>query len=126
MAGRWCTSLGFGEERLVEAAARQMRELPFYHTFGSKSHNPAIDLAERLIGLAPVPMSKAFFANSGSEANDTAIKMIWYRNNALARPEKTKIISRIKGYTGVTTASASPTGLPPHQPDSAQTGRAHC
>lgn len=112
MAGLWCTSLGFAEERLVEAAARQMRDLPFYHVFAAKSHDPAINLAEKLIGMAPVPMSKVFFANSGSEANDSAVKMIWYYNNALGRPEKKKIISRIKGYHGVTVASASLTGLP--------------
>ncbi len=112
MAGLWCTSLGFAEERLVEAAARQMRDLPYYHMFAAKSHHPAIDLAEKLIGMAPVPMSKVFFANSGSEANDSAVKMIWYYNNALGRPEKKKIISRIKGYHGVTVASASLTGLP--------------
>jgi 4-aminobutyrate--pyruvate transaminase len=112
MAGLWCTSLGFDEPRLVEAATRQMRALPFYHVFAAKSHNPAIDLAERLIGMAPVPMSKVFFANSGSEANDSAIKMAWYYNNALGRPEKKKIISRMKAYHGVTIASASLTGLP--------------
>jgi len=112
MAGLWCTSLGFNEPRLVEAAMRQMQALPFYHVFAAKSHNPAIDLAERLIEMAPVPMSKVFFANSGSEANDSAIKMIWYYNNALGRPEKKKIISRIKAYHGVTIASASLTGLP--------------
>jgi 4-aminobutyrate--pyruvate transaminase len=112
MAGLWCTSLGFNEPRLVEAATRQLKALPFYHVFAAKSHNPAIDLAERLIEMAPVPMSKIFFANSGSEANDTAIKMAWYYNNALGRPEKKKIISRIKAYHGVTIASASLTGLP--------------
>ena len=112
MAGLWCTSLGFDEPRLVEAATRQLRALPFYHVFAAKSHNPAIDLAERLITMAPVPMSKVFFANSGSEANDSAIKMVWYYNNALGRPEKKKIISRIKAYHGVTIASASLTGLP--------------
>ncbi len=112
MAGLWCTSLGFNEPRLVEAAMRQMQALPFSHVFAAKSHNPAIDLAERLIEMAPVPMSKVFFANSGSEANDTAIKMAWYYNNALGRPEKKKIISRMKAYHGVTIASASLTGLP--------------
>ncbi len=117
MAGLWCTSLGFGEQRLIDAATKQMQDLPFYHVFAAKSHNPAIDLAEKLIGMAPVPMSKVFFANSGSEANDTAIKMIWYYNNALGRPEKKKIISRIKGYHGVTVAAASLTGLPANHRD---------
>ncbi|MBT5107047.1 MAG: aspartate aminotransferase family protein [Rhodospirillaceae bacterium] len=117
LAGLWCTSLGFGEERLIEAATRQMRELPFYHVFSSKSHNPAIDLAERLIELVPVPMSKAFFANSGSEANDTVVKLVWYYNNAKGRPEKKKIFSRIRGYHGVTVAAASLTGLPANHMD---------
>ena len=112
LAGLWSTALGFGEERLVEAAAAEMRKLPFYHTFAHKSHDVGIELAERLIEMAPVPMSKAFFTNSGSEANDTVVKMVWYYNNALGRPEKKKIISRIKAYHGVTVAAASLTGLP--------------
>jgi len=112
MAGLWSVAVGFSEPRLVEAAARQMSKLPFYHTFGHKGHSPLIDLAEKLVTMAPVPMSKAFFTNSGSEANDTAIKMIWYRSNALGQPQRKKLISRIRGYHGVTIASASLTGLP--------------
>ncbi|MCQ1855600.1 aspartate aminotransferase family protein [Neorhizobium galegae] len=112
MAGLWSVGVGFGESRLVEAAAKQMAKLPYYHTFTLRSHGPSIDLAEKLIQMAPVPMSKAYFTNSGSEANDTAMKMVWYRSNALGKPEKKKIISRIKGYHGVTIASASLTGLP--------------
>lgn len=112
MAGLWSVGLGFGEKRLVEAAARQMERLPFYHTFTHKTHGPLIDLAERLVTMAPVPMSKAFFTNSGSEANDTAMKMIWFRSNALGRPRRKKIISRQRAYHGVTIASASLTGLP--------------
>jgi 4-aminobutyrate---pyruvate transaminase len=114
MAGLWCTALGYGEERLVEAAARQMRQLPFTHVFAQKSHEPAIDLAERLVKLAPVPMSKAFFNNSGSEANDTAVKIVWYYQNARGLHRKKKIISRLRGYHGVTVATASLTGLPPN------------
>ncbi len=112
MGGLWCVSLGFGNERLAEAAARQIRELSFYHAFNQKSHGPQIELAERLLALAPVPMSRVFFTNSGSEANDSAIKLIWYYNNALGRPEKKKIIGRVKGYHGVTIAAASVTGTP--------------
>ncbi len=112
VAGLWCAALGFDNERLVQAAANQMRKLPFYHAFTSKSHEPMIELAEMLIARAPVPMSKAFFANSGSEANDSAIKMVWYMNNALGRGAKKKIIGRVKGYHGITIASASITGLP--------------
>ncbi len=112
VAGLWCAALGFSNERLVAAATAQMRKLPFYHSFTSKSHEPVIDLSEMLIERAPVPMSKVFFANSGSEANDSAMKMIWYFNNAIGRPEKKKLIGRIKGYHGVTIGSASLTGLP--------------
>ncbi len=111
VAGLWCAALGFDNERLVQAATNQMRKLPFYHGFTAKSHEPCIDLAEMLIQRAPVPMSKVFFANSGSEANDSAIKMIWYYNNALGRPQKKKIIGRIKGYHGITLAAASLTGI---------------
>jgi 4-aminobutyrate--pyruvate transaminase len=112
VAGLWCAALGFDNERLVQAAANQMRKLPFYHGFTAKSHEPMIDLAEMLIARAPVPVSKVFFANSGSEANDSAIKMVWYLNNALGRPQKKKIIGRLKGYHGITIGSASLTGLP--------------
>ncbi|MBX2833115.1 MAG: aspartate aminotransferase family protein [Rhodospirillales bacterium] len=112
MAGLWCASLGFSEKRLVDAATKQLNILPYYHTFASKSTNPAIDLAEKLLEIVPVPMSKVFFANSGSEATDSAVKMVWYYHNAIGQPEKKKIISRKKGYHGVTVAAASMTGLP--------------
>jgi 4-aminobutyrate---pyruvate transaminase len=112
LAGLWSVAVGFGEERLVAAAAAQMRELPYYHSFSHKSHPSAIALAERLVKMAPGHMSKAHFTSSGSEANDLAIKMIWYFNNALGRPEKKKIIARQRGYHGVSIASASLTGLP--------------
>ena len=112
MAGLWSVAVGFGEKRLVEAATRQMEKLPYYHTFTYKTHGPSIELAEKLIEMAPVPMSKVYFTNSGSEANDTAVKLIWYRSNALGQPQRKKIISRMRGYHGVTVASASLTGLP--------------
>lgn len=112
MAGLWSVAVGFGEKRLVDAATRQMEKLPYYHTFTYKTHGPSIELAEKLIEMAPVPMSKVYFTNSGSEANDTAIKLIWYRSNALGQPDRKKIISRVRGYHGVTIASASLTGLP--------------
>jgi 4-aminobutyrate--pyruvate transaminase len=112
MAGLWSVALGFNERRLMDVAYAQMQKLPFYHTFSHRSHGPAIDLAEKLIEIAPVPMSKVFFTNSGSEANDTILKMVWYRFNALGLPEKKKVISRVGGYHGVTVASASMTGMP--------------
>jgi 4-aminobutyrate---pyruvate transaminase len=111
LAGLWCVSLGFSERRLAEAAYRQMVKLPFYHTFAHKATDVGIELAEKLLSIAPVPMSKVFFVNSGSEANDTVVKLVWYYNNALGRPRKKKIISRTKAYHGVTVASASLTGL---------------
>src|ERR1700728_3269328 len=111
MAGLWCTALGYGNEELVEAAAAQMRKLPFAHLFNGRSHDPAIELAEKLKEIAPVPISKVFFCNSGSEANDTQVKLVWYLNNALGRPRKKKIVSRQRAYHGVTIAAASLTGL---------------
>jgi 4-aminobutyrate---pyruvate transaminase len=117
LAGLWSVAVGFGEERLVAAAAAQMRQLPYYHSFSHKSHPSAIALAERLVRMAPGKMSKAHFTSSGSEANDLAIKMIWYYNNALGRPLKKKIISRQRAYHGVSIASASLTGLPAFQRD---------
>lgn len=112
LGGLWCTALGFSEERLINAAVNQMKTLPYYHSFGGKAAVPTIQLAEKLLALAPVPMSKVFFANSGSEANDTAVKIIWYYHNAIGKPDKKKIICRTKGYHGVTVCTASMTGLP--------------
>ncbi len=117
LAGLWCTALGFGEERLVAAATRQLKKLPYYHEFNHKAHEIGVELAERLIGMMPVKMSKVFFNNSGSEANDTAVKMVWYYNNARGLHRKKKIIARMKGYHGVTVASASLTGLPNNHRD---------
>ena len=111
MAGLWCASLGFSERRLAEAAYRQMQTLPFYHSFAGKVPEVSTELAERLISVAPAGMGKVLFANSGSEANDAAIKLAWYINNALGRPQKKKIISRRRAYHGVTIAAASLTGL---------------
>ncbi|HTL35504.1 MAG TPA: aspartate aminotransferase family protein [Kofleriaceae bacterium] len=111
MSGLWCASLGFSERRLAEAAYRQMLELPFYHSFAGKVPAISAELAERLIGIAPAGMGRVLFANSGSEANDTAIKLAWYVNNALGRPKKKKIIARRRAYHGVTIASGSLTGL---------------
>ena len=111
LSGLWCASLGFGEKRLVAAATRQMEKLPFYHNFAGKAVEPSIELAEYLIDHAPVPMSKVFFTNSGSEANDTQVKLVWYYNNILGRPKKKKMIARRGAYHGITVASGSLTGL---------------
>lgn len=111
IAGLWCASLGYSEPRLAEAAQRQFERLPFMHMFASFSHTPGAELAKRLLDIAPVPMSKVFFANSGSEAVDSAIKMVWYYNNAVGRPAKKKIIARRDGYHGALIGSGSATGL---------------
>ena len=112
LAGLWSVAVGFGERRLSDAAKRQMDQLSYYHIFAHKTHGPSVDLAEKLISLAPVPMSKVHFTSSGSEANDLVVKLAWYRSNALGKPEKKKIIGRLKGYHGVTIAAGSITGLP--------------
>ena len=112
LAGLWCTALGFGNERLIDAAVAQMRKLPYAHTFFHRSSMPAIELAERLLAIAPVPMARVWFANSGSEANDHMMKFVWYYNNAVGRPEKKKIIAREKGYHGIAISSGSLTGMP--------------
>ncbi len=111
MSGLWCAGLGFGDEEMIDAATEQMKTLPYYHLFAGRGTEPAIELAEKLKELAPVPISKVFFTSSGSEANDTQVKLAWYYNNALGRPRKKKIISRVKAYHGVTIMAASLTGL---------------
>ena len=111
MAGLWSTSLGFSEKRLVEAARRQMEQLPTYHIFNSRSTEPSIEAAEELLKIVPKGLGKVLFANSGSEANDQAAKIVWFYNNALGRPRKKRIIGRVRGYHGITVFSGSMTGL---------------
>lgn len=117
LAGLWCTSLGYNEPELIEAATQQLKQLPFSHVFGGKSHERAAELAEKLKAIAPHKASKILFCGSGSEANDQQVKLVWYYNNALGRTKKKKFISRIRGYHGVTVASASLTGLLPNHRD---------
>ena len=117
LAGLWCTSLGYNEQELIDAAVEQFRQVPFTHVFGGKSHERAAEAAERLKAIAPHAASKVLFCGSGSEANDQQVKLVWYYNNALGRPKKKKIISRTRGYHGVTVASASLTGLPANHRD---------
>ena len=112
LAGLWCASLGFSDERLVEAAAAQMRAMPYTHTFAHRSSEPVIELAHKVAQLAPAGLTKAFFVNSGSEAIDTAIKLIWYYNNARGKPEKKRIIGRRRAYHGITVTAGHLTGLP--------------
>ncbi|VAH35657.1 gamma-aminobutyrate transaminase 1, mitochondrial [Triticum urartu] len=113
LAGLWCTALGGSEPRLVKAATDQLNKLPFYHSFWNRTTKPTLDLADDLLSMFTASkMGKAFFTNSGSEANDSHVKLVWYYNNALGRPNKKKFIARSKAYHGSTLISASLTGLP--------------
>jgi len=112
MGGLWCVNIGYGRAEMAEAIAEQTRKLAYYHLFMSMSNEPVVRLADQVLQLMPKQMSKVFFCNSGSEANDTQVKIAWYYNNLRGKPAKTKIIARRKGYHGVTVAAASMTGLP--------------
>jgi 4-aminobutyrate---pyruvate transaminase len=112
MAGLWCTTLGYGDEELARVAYEQMKKLSFSHLFTGKSHEPGVLLADKLVKMAPFAASRVFFGNSGSDANDTQIKLVWYYNNARGRAAKKKIIARQRAYHGTTLASAGLTGLP--------------
>ncbi len=112
MSGLWCTALGYGNRELIEAAAEQMQKLTFSHMFGGKTHQPGIDLAARLAEMVPVEQAMVFFGNSGSDANDTHIKLLRYYFNAIGRPGKRKIITRERAYHGVTVAAGALTSLP--------------
>ncbi|CAA0808434.1 Gamma-aminobutyrate transaminase POP2-mitochondrial [Striga hermonthica] len=113
LAGLWCTSLGGNEPRLVEAATKQLNTLPFYHSFWNRTTKPSLDLAKELTDMFTAnDIARVFFTNSGSEANDTQVKLVWYYNNARGKPDKKKFIARAKSYHGSTLISASLSGLP--------------
>ncbi len=112
MAGLWSVGVGFDQPRLVRAAAEQMEKLPYYHTFAQKTHPSAARLADKLVSMAPGDLARAYFTNSGSEANDTVVKLLWFYNNARGKPKKKKFLARRQGYHGITVASGSLTGLP--------------
>ena len=112
MAGLWCTALGYGNKELAAVAEEQMRKMSYSQLFAGRTNEPSVLLAERLIEMAPMDSGRVFFGLSGSDANDTQIKLLWYYNNAIGRPEKKKIISRKRGYHGITIASGSLTGIP--------------
>ena len=112
MAGLWCTALGYGNEEVAEVAAETIRELGFAHMFSGKSHEAGIKLGEKLREMLPVPEARLFFGSSGSDANDTQVKLMRYYFNAIGKPEKKKIISRRLAYHGVTLAAGSLTGIP--------------
>jgi 4-aminobutyrate---pyruvate transaminase len=112
VAGLWCASLGFASERLAKVAYEQMRRLGYYHLYRHRSNEPAIALAETLLRIAPVPMARVLFQCSGSEANDTAIKLAWYYWHARGEPQRVKIIARQMAYHGNTCAAVSLSGKP--------------
>jgi L-2,4-diaminobutyrate transaminase len=112
MAGLWCVNAGYGRTEIADAIAEQARRLPYYHAFAGMANEPAIRLAARLKALAPLRDAHVFFASSGSEANDTQIKLIWHYNNLRGRPAKKKLIARTRGYHGTTLGASSLTGLP--------------
>jgi putrescine aminotransferase len=118
MAGLWCVNLGYGRAELVEAARRQMATLPFYNTFFQCATPPAVELAARLAEIAPAGLDRVFFTNSGSEANDTAVKLVRFFWNLMGRPKKKTVISRNYAYHGVTLATASLSGLAAMHPQS--------
>src|SRR5690606_2512759 len=111
MAGLWCVALGYGREELVEAAARQMRELPYYNLFFQTAHPPALELAAAIAELTPPGLDHVFFTGSGSEANDTMLRMVSHYWALKGRPEKKVIISRVNAYHGSTVAGASLSGM---------------
>jgi 4-aminobutyrate---pyruvate transaminase len=115
MAGLWCTSLGWGNAELADVTRQQMLDLSYYHGFTGRLVPVAEELAEKLVALAPGRLkdnSRVFFGMSGSDANDTQVRMLWHYNHIMGRPKKRKLISRHRGYHGVTVASGSLTGLP--------------
>ncbi len=112
MAGLWCTSLGYSNSELADAIAAQLHTLPFTHSFGGKTHPALMELAQKLSDMVPVEDAYVFFGNSGSDANDSHYKMLRYYFNAIGKPEKRKIITRERGYHGVTVAAGALTSLP--------------
>jgi len=111
MAGLWCSSLGYGNEELIEAITRQLKTLSYSHMFGGRTHQVGMDLAEKLAAMVPIENARIFFANSGSEANDSHIKMLHYYFNVIGKPNKKKIIALQRSYHGITMAAAALTGL---------------
>jgi 4-aminobutyrate--pyruvate transaminase len=112
LSGLWCTGLGYGNQELIDCISAQLSTLSFTHMFGGKTHQPGIDLADKLAAMVPVQDAKVFFGNSGSDANDSHMKLLRYYFNAIGKPEKYKIITRERGYHGVTVAAGALTSLP--------------
>jgi len=111
VAGLWCVNVGYGRKEIADAMSKATMDLSYYHTFTGMSNVPQIELAERLLALAPDNMSKVFFASGGSDGNDSLMKIVWYYHNLIGKPQKRKIISRWQAYHGTSIATASLTGL---------------
>ena len=112
LAGLWCCPLGFKSERLAKVAHDQMSRFGFYHIYKHQSHEPAVKLAEKILSTQPIPMARVIFQGSGSEANEAALKLCWFYNNAIGRPDRRKIIGRKGAFHGHTTGAASISGKP--------------
>lgn len=110
-AGLYCVNVGYGQTKIAEAIAAQAHKLAYYHAYAGHGSEPAIRLSQMIIDRAPAGMSRVYYGLSGSDANETNIKLIWYYNNVLGRPEKKKIISRWRGYHGSGVMTGSLTGL---------------
>jgi len=117
VAGLWCVNIGYGRQEIAEAMSNAASNMGYYHTFTGMSNVPQIELAERLIELAPGRLNKVFFASGGSDGNDSLMKIVWYYHNLIGKPEKRKIISRWQAYHGTSIATASLTGLPSFHKD---------
>jgi L-2,4-diaminobutyrate transaminase len=111
-AGLYCVNVGYGREEIADAIDAQARKLAYYHVYAGHSHEPVIRLSERILSMAPEGFSKVYYGQSGSDANETNVKLVWYYWNVLGKPGKRKIISRLRGYHGSGIMSGSLTGLP--------------
>ena len=114
-AGLYCVNVGYGRMEIADAIHAQAKKLAYYHTYVGHSSEVVIELSKRIIGMAPEGMSKIYYGMSGSDANETQIKLVWYYNNVLGRPQRRKIISRLRGYHGSGIMTGSLTGLPVFQ-----------
>jgi L-2,4-diaminobutyrate transaminase len=110
-AGLYCVNVGYGRKEIADAISKQAHQLSYYHSYVGHGTEASITLSKMILDRAPKNMSKVYFGLSGSDANETNIKMVWYYNNILGRPNKKKIISRWRGYHGSGLATGSLTGL---------------
>lgn len=110
-AGLYCVNIGYGRDEVADAIYEQAKKLAYYHAYAGTSNEPTIRLSDRILRMTPPGMSKVYYGMSGSDANETQVKLVWYYNNVLGRPEKKKIIARKRGYHGGTVMSGSLTGL---------------